>query len=161
MASISGSGIGSAAPTAAWGASIRLLAPLLLALAGTAPPGSARLELRITNLRNRDGLIQICVTRDPAHFPDCTGDRTARHGTVPATTETIVIDGLAPGRYAVAAVHDENGNGRLDTFIGMPREGFAFSRDAPVRFGPPSFDDAVVQLAPGTARVTIRMRYLL
>ncbi len=36
--------------------------------------------------------------------------------------------GIAPGRYAVTAQHDEDGDGKLKTnFIGMPKEGVGIS----------------------------------
>jgi len=43
----------------------------------------------------------------------------------------------------------------------IPREGYAFSRDAPVRLGPPSFDQAAFAVGAGTTRQTVKMRYLL
>ncbi len=50
---------------------------------------------------------------------------------------------LPRGHYALAAFHDVDENGELNTnFVGMPRERYAFSRDARGRFGPPSWDDA-------------------
>ena len=44
---------------------------------------------------------------------------------------------VPPGTYAIALLHDENGNGRADRVLMVPREGFGFSRNAPVRMGPP------------------------
>ncbi len=42
----------------------------------------------------------------------------------------------------------------------MPREGFGFSRDAPVRFGPPRFDAAAFVVADVAIHQTVRMRYM-
>ncbi|WP_369293423.1 DUF2141 domain-containing protein, partial [Alkalihalophilus pseudofirmus] len=43
-----------------------------------------------------------------------------------------------------------------------PREGFGFSRDAKVRFGPPRFAAAAFDITSGAAeRISIRMRYML
>jgi uncharacterized protein (DUF2141 family) len=68
---------------------------------------------------------------------------------------------VVPGRYAIAVLHDENGNGKVDRALGlMPKEGFGFSRDAPVRMGPPSFKQASFDVA-GDASQTLRMRYML
>jgi uncharacterized protein (DUF2141 family) len=59
----------------------------------------------------------------------------------------LVFRGLPAGTYAVAAFHDENGNGKLDrNLLGMPIEPFGFSRDAAANFGPPKFADAVLTL---------------
>ena len=57
--------------------------------------------------------------------------------------------------------HDENGNGRLDTLLGVPREGFAFSRNPPLRLGPPEFDEASVTIADRDVEAPVRLRYLL
>ena len=66
---------------------------------------------------------------------------------------------LAPGTYAVAAVHDANGNGRMDrTALGLPREAFGFSRGARAQFGPPAFADAAFEMRGAPAALTIRLR---
>ena len=64
--------------------------------------------------------------------------------------ELIDFADLPPGRFAVAVFHDENENDELDVnFIGIPKEGYAFSRDARGFAGPPSFDAAAVEIAEG------------
>ncbi len=66
----------------------------------------------------------------------------------------------APGAYAVAVYHDENGNGHFDrNFLGLPAEGFGFSNDAPTILGPPSYGAARLDVGPGDTRITIRLRY--
>ena len=80
----------------------------------------------------------------------------------PVATQTLAADGisdaifegLAPGRYAVLAFHDVNGNGILDlNFLGIPREPLGFSN----RYwgkGAPTF--AAAALAVGeTERVPV------
>ena len=54
----------------------------------------------------------------------------------------VRIAGLGRGDYAVSVIHDENNNAKLDTFAGIPREGFGFSRNPAIRFGPPKFSAA-------------------
>jgi uncharacterized protein (DUF2141 family) len=62
----------------------------------------------------------------------------------------------------VYVYHDENGNGKLDTggLLGLPTEGYAFSNDAPARFGPPAIK-AMTVIVPrsGTAETPATMRY--
>lgn len=43
----------------------------------------------------------------------------------------------------------------------LPKEGFGFSRDAPVRMGPPSFNSAAFVVGDAAIQQTIRMRYML
>ena len=44
--------------------------------------------------------------------------------------------------HCLPAFHDRNNNGRLDKSMGIPREGFAFSRNPPLRMRPATFDEA-------------------
>ena len=80
----------------------------------------------------------------------------------PAAAKVVLVyRGLPPGRYAVSLFHDENGNGKLDTIAGIPREGFGFSRNPPIRFGPPRFNSARFTVAGTGDRQQVKMRYLL
>ena len=161
MGFISVSGTGFAAPTAV-SANLRRLAPLmlLLGLAAAAPP--AEIEIRVQGLRNTNGAVRLCLTRNPAHFPDCNSDPAALKRSVPAAQAgSIRLTGVAPGAYALAVLHDENGNGRLDKFMGIPREGFGFSRNPRIRMGPPRFDEVRFEVNGGTVRQVVQMKYLL
>jgi len=66
----------------------------------------------------------------------------------------LVFKNVAPGRYGVTALHDENGNGMLDTnIVGLPTEPYGASRDARGRMGPPAWADAVVDVQSDTTLV--------
>ena len=120
--------------------------------------------IAITNLRNTKGVIHACMTTNPDIFPRCREDP-ASHRTVVKAGENVSLTfgGVKPGRYSVALLHDENDNGKADrALLGMmPKEGFGFSQDAPVRMGPPSFNDAAFDFDGSAAELTIKMRYLL
>ena len=120
----------------------------------------ARLDVAIDGLRSTKGAVRICLTADPANFPGCLDDADAVTRNVPASTRAVSFDGLPQGGYALAVIHDENGNHRLDTFAGIPREGFGFSRNPPIRFGPPRFAAARFDLAGDAAAQQVRMRYI-
>ena len=68
---------------------------------------------------------------------------------------------MPSGAYAVSVFHDENRDRNLNTFLGIPREGFGFSRNPRVRFGAPRFDAVVMSFADGFTPLAIRMQYLL
>ena len=56
---------------------------------------------------------------------------------------TCVFNHIAHGVYGVSFIHDLNDDKDMDeNFFGMPQEPWGVSRDAPLRFGPPSFKDA-------------------
>lgn len=75
-----------------------------------------------------------------------------------AMKSAVVFTNLDPGRYALIAFHDENGNGRLDKgFFGIPSEPYGFGNDASGGLGPPSFEASAIPVA-GNAEVRIRLR---
>ncbi len=125
-----------------------------ICLASPAAPGDV--QLRILGLRNTGGDVRAAVCNEGEFL----ASRCALRGTAAASAGAIVIKDVPPGQYAVQAFHDENGNGLLDrTSLGRPAEGMAFSRDAPMRFGPPKYRDAVVQVPPEGGILSITMRY--
>lgn len=132
-------------------------------LAAASPAGTVDVSISVTNLRNTDGVVMACMTDDPDRFPRCRDDAQSHRMTVPASgTVVLHFEGVRPGTYAIALLHDENENGRADRALTMiPREGFGFSRDAPVRLGPPDFEDAAFQVGSRPLRQSIRMRYML
>lgn len=131
------------------------------ALAGTAPAGTD-VSAKVTDLRSTKGQILACLTTRADAFPDCGKDPQARTLIVPASRNMELDFGQVPdGEYAISLVHDENGNGKMDKRLIIPREGFGFSRDAPVRMGPPPFDRAAFAVDGSPIHLTIRMRYML
>jgi uncharacterized protein (DUF2141 family) len=139
-----------------------ILGASLPLLSGAALPTPSSVTVDIEGLRSSRGLIQACLTADPQSFPDCQRDPAARHVTVAAVDgPSVVFHHVLPGRYAIALFHDENANGRLDKLLMVPREGFGFSRDAPVRFGPPHFAAAEFPLNEAAMVTPIKVRYLL
>jgi uncharacterized protein (DUF2141 family) len=126
----------------------------------SAPEGTV--SLTVTGLRSAKGQVLVCLTREADHFPDCSGSTPARSALVPATRPQATFADLPQGRYAISVLHDENANGRADKTLGLiPREGFGFSRDAPVRMGPPKFEQAAFSIDGGDVRQSVRMRYLM
>ena len=136
-----------------------------IALAAGAPaPDTSSITVTVTNLRNAEGVVRACMTTAAKSFPKCRGVEGAHATTVDAKegSITLTFEGVKPGNYAIALLHDENANGKADRALGMmPKEGFGFSRDAPVRMGPPKFKDAVFELGVEPQEMTIKMRYML
>ncbi len=122
------------------------------------PAGAADLAIDVTGLRSGAGDVRYGVYAEPRHFPKPEG-RIAK-GLVAAREDgvTIMVRGLAPGTYAVAVYHDENGNGKFDQgFLGIPLEDFAFSNDARAIFSAPDFEEAAFEVSESASGVEIRM----
>ncbi len=105
-------------------------------------------------------MVQLVIC--PAHtgFPDCKAHaaRTATL-TIDKGEARARFDGLAAGNYAIGVFHDANANGKLDTFMGIPREGYGFSRNPPFRPRAPRFDEAMMAIE-GQMETSITLRYL-
>ena len=155
MASISGFGIDFALPMVA-------LAALSLSVAATAQPlAPIDIQIEIAGLRDAHGLVRLCLTRDHESFPDCKGPGVV-HGTIKASLVPVqyTFRGVPAGTYAVAAFHDANGNGKLDTMIGIPKEGFAFSGNPKMHARAPRFNEASFE-SSSRPLATLKMKYLL
>ena len=131
-------------------------------LAMGAAPAASDVSVTVTGLRSGKGQILACLTARPAAFPDCRKDPQARKLIVPAAGSDRLDFGMVPdGRYAISLIHDENGNGKMDKALMIPREGFGFSRNAPVHMGPPQFDAAAFTVDGTAVKLSIRVRYML
>lgn len=160
MGSISGFGTGFAGRTRAWAASARrvlLPAAALALLPGASPPGA--IDLSIDGLRSPKGTLRICLTRDAKSFPACSAAGMIVKRNIPAASPRTSFTGLPAGDWGIALIHDENDNGKLDTFAGIPREGIGFSRNPVLGFGAPRFDAVRFPVAAGERREDVRMRY--
>ena len=111
----------------------------------------------VSGLRSQDGNVHIALYDDPDRFPDSDG--------MIFKVEVPIVNGMArhkfidlePRRYAVAVYHDENDNDQFDQgFLGIPLEDYAFSNNAPVFLGPPSYVDAAFAV-PATRETHIRI----
>lgn len=120
------------------------------------------LAVEIKDIRSGEGRAYVAVHRQfpEIEFPDARGsvasfNLAAREGTV-----TVVLRDLPDGDYALAAFHDENGNGELDrNVLGIPTEGHAFGNDATGFMGPPAFADAAVTVGEEPATASASMMY--
>jgi len=130
----------------------------LLSLAA-APVKAAELVITVTDIRSDEGLVRLAVFDDAKEFPE---GEMVKNRDIPARAVALTVrfTGLKPGRYAVAMHHDENGNKDMDTYLfGLPKEGYGFSRDAPVIFGPPSFEQAAVTVPSQGLQISVKVRY--
>jgi uncharacterized protein (DUF2141 family) len=87
------------------------------------------IHVNILNIRNSTGTVVCALFESADGFP---------HEFLHAATNVMVIkirkaqarcdfEGIPPGTYAMAVIHDENMNGKLDThLLGIPKEGMVF-----------------------------------
>jgi uncharacterized protein (DUF2141 family) len=123
-----------------------------------APARAATLEVTVTNVRSPQGHVRVAIcTQDDFLTPKCR----IRQG-VPAQEGATVLrfENVPPGEYAAQAYSDEHdwGEVRRD-LLGFPENGIGFSNDAPMRFGPPKWQDARFSVGEAPVRVVIPLHY--
>ncbi|MGB7345609.1 MAG: DUF2141 domain-containing protein [Pirellulaceae bacterium] len=77
----------------------------------------------------------------------------------------LIVDGTAtwviaakklPEAFAIAAFHDRDADGLLNRSVfGIPMEPYGFSNQASGKFGPPSFDQAVLSRPEGSQTIDV------
>jgi uncharacterized protein (DUF2141 family) len=119
------------------------------------------LEITVTNIRNSTGTIKWAVFKNETQFKKYddyvdAGYVNAKQGNVIITTKNI-----PDGNYAISVYHDENNNSEIDfNFLGLPTEGFGFSNNPVIYFGPPSFRECCFDKS-GKKNVSIKVKYYL
>jgi uncharacterized protein (DUF2141 family) len=117
------------------------------------------LTIKLTNIQNQKGVIEIGLYKDPERFPKV-GET---HGMVrikPEGNELIYhFVNLESGPYAVCIYHDENNNKVCDkNLIGIPTEAYAFSNNFRPKWSVPEFEDCSTMLDKDKT-ISIKMIY--
>lgn len=115
----------------------------------------------LTNLRSREGKILISIYDDPETFPD--DDKMMEQKILKDITgETMKIrfEQLTSGTYAIAAMHDENGDEQMNfNLLGMPKEGYCFSNNVRPKLRKPHWDKAKFEVGKKDTLICIEMKY--
>jgi uncharacterized protein (DUF2141 family) len=135
---------------------VRLLPFATAACACAAAAGT--LDVHVSGIEQPRGeiLIALCAASEYL-VRDCT------HGSLAAADANAIVvpvRDVPEGRYALLVLQDLDGDRRVKrNFIGMPLEPVAFGNDASVRFGPPTFEAAAVEVTAGHSTANVRLRY--
>lgn len=166
----SASGTGCAGPTRGLATSRRraaVLAGALLAItAAGSPPQprpqqNAELHVTLTGLRSARGMVRLCLTGNSTRFLGCQTAGSTSLNLPAAKASQMILPNVRPGTYALLVIHDENGNGKLDMMMKIPREGFGFSNNPKLHMRPPHFEEVRFDVGPGRSVQNVRLRYIL
>lgn len=139
-----------------------LFSPHSPAQSAASSPSTCALRIHVDGFRNTRGNLGTTVFASPGGWPEDNA-RSFRHGPAPidpATRTAVAVWDLPPGNYAVAAIHDENSNHKLDrSILGIPKEGFGFANNPHVVLTAPSFQAALVHVACPATDITIHLIY--
>ena len=120
------------------------------------------IHVKILNIRNSTGTVACALFESQDGFPD---------EYLRSATNVMVIkirkaqarcdfEDIPPGTYAMAVVHDENMNGKLDTnWAGVPTEGYGFSNNARAVLSAPSFSEASFTYDGQNVDMTMSLQY--
>jgi uncharacterized protein (DUF2141 family) len=128
---------------------------------GTGFSQTSNIDLTISEIKNKKGLIRVSLFNQDDGFPN-DHEKAFRSISMEITELQLNfnIADLPTGEYALAILHDENENGKMDfNFLRMPKEGYGVSNNAKSSFGPPKFKDAIFLLSSDELSLEIKMNY--
>jgi len=119
------------------------------------------ISLTVHQIRSNKGMIRIAVYDQADKFNKeeiasfAFSKSSIQNGALKCEFE------LAKGKYAFSLLDDENGDADMNyNFLGVPTEGFGFSRDAKINLlSPPDFESCVLQVGEGKHEWRIKVRY--
>ncbi len=118
---------------------------------------SATLEVRIKDKVSAQGSFYYLIFKSKKGFPDVKKE-SVYSGTLSAKENSLIIENVSDGEYALTIFQDENENGKLDTnMVGIPKESFGFSNNPKILFGAPSYEKCRFK-ATGKTEIEIKMR---
>lgn len=114
------------------------------------------LDVKVTNIKDGRGFMEVCLFQTPESF--------LKKSKLCDTREVLSKEDMAfqfeelpAGHYAVSITQDVNGNGKFDLgFLKIPKEPYGFSNNPRTTFGPPSFEEATLDLTQNTS-ITIEL----
>ena len=122
----------------------RLISLVLVAFSITSVSATAAdLTVQVTGVSSDDGTVRVALHDGAEGFPRDRQMIAGRFANASTQGVTLIFKDVAPGRYAISAFHDLDGDEVLSTnLLGIPSEPFGFSNNAAGSFGPPDFEDA-------------------
>jgi len=129
---------------------------------GSSEPKLVAITLHFTNLKTPKGCLQYGIYKDEESFKN---DRPIKLIRVP---KSAIINGkvtstlqLPPGLYGISVLDDENANGLMDyNFVGLPKEGFAFSNYYHEGLSRPVFTQFKFDLQSEPITLVCKFRYM-
>ena len=122
---------------------------------------AATLNVTVTGANSDEGHLLISLFDRAEFFPDKPEKAIyAKKVRLKNRRAKVSLNKLKAGDYAIAIAHDANDNGKLDTNgIGIPTEGFGFSRNPKIMVGPPKFEKSRIHVDQKNVSTEIMLKY--
>ena len=120
------------------------------------------LSVKVSDLRNSNGVVQFALYNDEDSFPDEHYKKYYLKQTAKIINgrSEVTFKDLPPGKYAVNILHDENEDGKVKKGIILPKEGIGFSNYESIGLSNrPSFQKASFNLA-GDKKIEVKIIYM-
>ena len=116
--------------------------------------------IEVSGFKNTRGTLNCRLFTKAADFPDGEGIVTLRVPITGPNTSCSFLN-VEPGNYAIAVVHDENGNGKLDkNFVGVPSEGYGVSNNKTYALSAPKWNESTFTLGTNESKtLQVKLRY--
>ncbi len=142
-----------------------LVLPILgnfLFLASARADLQSNLTVQVNGIEKQSGKICATLFSEGKGFPsDSKQALQSQCVEIKEKPPELTFKDLNPGTYAVALIHDANGDGILNTnSFGMPKEGFGFSKSPVIFTGPPKFKDSAIVVKGLNTNIQIKLQYL-
>lgn len=120
---------------------------------------SYALTITVPNINPLQGEIQVSVFNSNATFLKEHKEYKIYRFKADKTIGKFVINDLPKGEYAMIVYHDKNNNKEMDrSMLGIPKEGFGFSKNFKPKLSGPGFGDCSINLNSDTA-IDIKLMY--
>ncbi len=122
---------------------------------------SGTINVEVSGFRNNSGEARVNLYNSKDGFPSQPQKAFMTHvAKIESSGAGVVFKDVPFGEYAIAVLHDENGNKKMDfNWLMMPKEGIGASNNPKGVLVPPGFDDARFRLDSEDIGIKIRMRY--
>ena len=115
-----------------------------------------RVLVDVSGIASDEGTLRVQIYNDNPDDFLVSGKKVLRVE-VPSQPDLqkVCITFPAAGKYSMAVMHDKNANGRADIFT----EGFGFSNNPKLGFGPPDHEDTLFDVANGVKQMDVALTY--
>lgn len=126
----------------------------------TPPPAKSTLEIQFTGIRTNKGMIAIGINNSEEGWP-----RKPKFefqwvkGELKDGVFFAIVPDLPYGTYAVSVLDDENSNLEMDMVLGIPKEGWGFSKNPPFKLSAPKFSECSFKIDQPKKQISINLRY--
>lgn len=136
----------------------RLLTLSVVLLSALSYLHSASIHVTITNVKEPNGEIIIYLYKGSERFMEPNSAHDVAKIEASDYREGYTFSNLEAGEYVVILHHDKDRNGKMKSLLGIPREGFGFSRNYRPKTRAPMFNEVKFAVEGKTA-IEIKMIY--